>query len=212
MKVLLSIFIVMLSHTIEAQYVSQYWSSASVQVDLIRKLDLNVEYSFRYINVFNYSSFGQVGLEKKLPKKIKLNLDYRFSRKIENEFIIKKLHRPSFNFSKKIKVKKIKISVRSKFQWDFTSQYSRSKTDLIDFVWRNKVKIKKKIGKRMFLSAGYEIFTFEDDLVFSRERMFLGWSKGFTKKDEISFLTMLEDQFYSTELKSVFSLSYFRKF
>jgi|TARA_B110000116_G_C16800977_1_gene570649 hypothetical protein len=212
MKVLLSIFIVMLSCSIQAQYVSEYWSSASTKVDLIRKLDLNVEYSFRYINVFNYSSFGQVGLEKKLPKKIKFNLDYRFSRKIGNEFIIRKLHRPSFNFSKKFKVKKIKINVRSKFQWDFKNLYSSSKPDLIDFGWRNKVKIKKKIGKRMFLSAGYEIFTFEDDLVFSRERMFLGCSKGITKKDEISFVTMLEDQFYSAALTSVFSFSYFRKF
>lgn len=202
----------MLSWSLQAQEVSEYWSSVSTKVDLIKKLDLNVEYSFRYINVFNYSSFGQVGIEKKLPKKIKFNLDYRFTRKIENEFILRKVHRPSFNFSKKFKVKKIKINVRSKFQWNFKSQYSTSKTDLIDFGWRNKVKIKKKIGKRMFLSTGYEIFTFEDDLVFSRERMFLGWTKRITKKDEVSFVTMLEDQFYSTHLTSIFSFSYFRKF
>lgn len=212
MKVLLSIFIVILSWSLQAQEVSEYWSSISTKVDLIKKLDLNVEYSFRYINVFNYSSFGQVGLEKKLLKKIKFNLDYRFSRKTGDEFILRKVHRPSFNLSKKFKVKKIKINVRSKFQWNFKNQFSTSKTDLTDFGWRNKVKIKKKIGKRMFLSTGYEIFTFEDNLVFSRERMFLGWTKGITKKDEVSFVTMLEDQFYSTELTSVFSFSYFRKF
>lgn len=192
---------------------NEYWTSASFSKKVLKKTHLNLDLGYRFEDITeNNSGLLEVGLTRKLPKKFKVGLSYRYADKSSYERKFRKVHRTSLSVAKRFKIKKFKFSFRSKFQYEVKNQVSRKNTDLTDQAWRNKLKITKKVYKRTNVYIGSEVFALEDEEFFSRYRLLGGVKYGITKRIELSLQGIYEAKFYDIDQNKILSLGYAQRF
>lgn len=213
MKLILSIILLFCINIIGfSQTSNEYWTSVSFENKLVKKTYSNVKLGYRVGDVFeNNTKFLQVGVKRKLPYKLKLELGYRYANKENYKREFRYIHRPFVNLSKSFKLKKFKFTFRSKLQWEFKNQISRKKNDLQDFIWRNRLNIARKVFKRTYVFTASELYSFAAESVFDKYRFAGGVKWGMTKKIDFSLMTMYESEIYDTERSWVFGLSYAHK-
>ena len=96
---------------------TEIWTAVSIEKKVIQKTRLKGVLAYRVGEAFeDYSMFGQIRATRKLKNKIKIKLDYRFSRKENSLGTLRLKHRTSIIVSKDWKIHKFRFNYRSKFQ------------------------------------------------------------------------------------------------
>ncbi len=213
MKALLSILLLLLiSVNGFSQIDNEYWGSVSFEKKIIKKTRLNLNLGYRIENIAeNNSKFIQFGVKRKLPFKLKLEVGYRFTNKENYKREFRYTHRQFINLAKGFKIKKFKFTFRTKFQWEFKNQLSSKKTDLQDFVLRNKLKVARKIFKRTYVFGASELYSFNTALLFEKYRFAGGIKYGVTKKIDLSLMSMYEAEVHDDGEAWIVGLSYSHK-
>lgn len=210
MKAVLSlILLVLISFSGFSQIDNEYWGSISFEKKIIKKTRLNLNLGYRIENIVdNNSKFVQLGVKRKLPFKLKLEVGYRYTNKENYKHQFRYTHRPFINLSKGFKLIKFRFTFRTKFQWEFKNQLSRKKNDLQDFAWRNKLKVSKKIFKRAYVFAASELFSFKTESFFNKYRLAGGFKYGITKKIDLSLMSMYEKEVHDNGEGWIIGVSY----
>ena len=193
-------------------YTGEYWSSIGFSKKVIKKTRLNLETGFRFEDVAkNNTALFELGLARILPKKFKLEVSYRYSAKSTIERKFRRVHRTSISLSKGYKIKKIKFSVMSKYQWEIKNRTSAKNNDLTDIAWRNKIKVTEKVYKKTQLFFGVELFAFESNNLINRYRYFGGVKYKIKKKIELNLKGIYETMLHNPNKSGMLSLSYVQK-
>lgn len=194
-------------------YSGEYWSSVAFSKKVIKKTRLSFEGGFRFEDVFaNNNALFELGLTRKLPKKFKLRVSYRYSDKSTIERKFRKVHRTSISLSKGFKIKEFKVSIRSKYQWELKNRISAKNNDLTDIAWRNRIKFTKKVYKKTHLFMGTELFAFESPgNLIDRCRYLGGVKYKIKKKIELSLKGVYEADLSDRSNSGIISIGYVQK-
>lgn len=207
------IFILFVTVGYSQDYTSKYWSSVSFSKKVIKKTHLSFEGGFRFEDIFaNNNALFELGLTRKLPKKFKFGVSYRYSDKSTIERKFRKVHRTSISLSKGFKIKEFKLSIRSKYQWELKNRISTKNNDLTNIAWRNKIKVTKKVYKKTHLFMGTELFAFESPgNLIDRCRYLGGVKYKIKKKIELSLKGIYEVDFSDQSNSGIISIGYAQK-
>ena len=191
---------------------NEYWGSVSFEKKIIKKTKLSLNLGYRFENIIeNNYKYIQLGIKRKLPFRLKLEVGYRFTNKENFKREFRYTQRPFINLVKVFKLKKFKFTFRTKFQWDFKNQLSSKKSDLNDFVLRNKLKVARKILKKTYVFGVSELYSFNTAIFFEKYRFAGGVKYFFNKKIDLSLISLYEAEVFGYEKVWVVSLSYSHK-
>jgi len=171
------------------------WANISLEKKITQKLSAQLTQSFRLNE--NYTelgtSFTDLSVDYKLPKKITISLAYRFSQKRRIDDFYSQRHRYNIDIGYKLKVKKMSVIFRERYQSRYRDLNKREKGNIPKNYFRSKITLRYNLNKKYtpFVSAElfYEIGEYVDNLRFKA-----GFDYDFNKFHSINIYYMIDKE------------------
>lgn len=217
MKALFFILLFLLPFLGWSQQEFNFWASAELKGDLVKKTDWSAEMTSRFDRNGLATLFPQVGIEYKVKKWFKPGIEYRFVTNRNKIGNFKASHRLNFNLNFKQKIaKRLEASYRIRYQYAFdrlnpTVEYDAEFDQAIRLKAKFEYDIKgfsitPAIGNELYINPGFD--PYNRHLTKNRFALEAGWDSN--SKHGISLKYNLDKRLdsYKSNLRHIVALSY----
>ncbi len=175
------------------------WTSISVEAKLVKKLSANISQEFRFDENMTRlgTAFTDVGIEYKLNKNFRFAVNYRYTQKHSKEDYYSYRHRFYTDIKYSKKIKPFEVSVRSRFQDQYSDIGRASDGGIAEYYFRNKLSLNWNTKKPYSPYISVELFsplTYLRNVAFDNIRSSAGVEYTFTKHQKIDLSYMIQKE------------------
>jgi hypothetical protein len=176
------------------------WVGVNVEKKITKKLTAALSEELRFNeNVSELgTAFTEAGVEYKLVKNLTVGVAYRFIQKRQLDDFYSLRHRGIASLTYKLKAKRIEISIREKYQAQYTDVNSSDDGKVPDVYLRNKLTIKYDSQKKYTPFVASELFyqlNNPDGNEFDNVRYTAGFEYKFNKLNSADLFYLLNREF-----------------
>ena len=176
------------------------WASVTVEKKITLKMSAYISEEVRLNeNVSEAGTvFTEAGLSYKIIKNLTASAAYRYiqKRKVDDFYSLR--HRGIFSLSYKIKIKKVELTVRERYQFQYTDLYSSDDGVIPEAYLRSKLTVKYNSQKKYTPYLSAELFTQLNKLnvdEFDNARYIAGVDYKFNKQHAIDLFYLINREF-----------------
>jgi len=127
---------------------------------ITQKFSTQITQSFRLNENFSElgTSFSEIGVNYKVLKRFSIGATYRFSQKRKIDDFYSMRHRYNIDVSYKLKIKKLSITLRERFQSRYKDYGNREKGNVPKNYFRSKVTMRYNLNKKYTPFVSGELF------------------------------------------------------
>jgi hypothetical protein len=136
------------------------WLNLSAEKKITQKFSTQLTQSFRLNENFSElgTSFSEIGVNYKIQKRLSVGAAYRFSQKRRVDDFYSMRHRYNIDISYKLKIKKINITLRERFQSRYKDYGTSEKGNVPKNYFRSKITMRYNLNKKYTPFISGELF------------------------------------------------------
>lgn len=136
------------------------WLNLSAEKKITQKFSTQLTQSFRLNENFSElgTSFSEIGVNYKIQKRLSIGAAYRFSQKRRVDDFYSMRHRYNIDISYKLKIKKLSITLRERFQSRYKDYKTSEKGNVPKNYFRSKITMRYNLNKKYTPFISGELF------------------------------------------------------